>query len=261
LNPVIAHSMKTAILPVKYNERVIFMDVLRGFAILGIFIANLGSGLSGYNEDAHLKGMFLLPSVDHIMTFAHHLLIEGKFYTIFSILFGWGIALQIQRGEAKHADIVPVIRRRLLFMLLLGAFHLLIWPGDIVFFYALLGFVLLPLRRFSDRTLLISGAVLILLPVALYAAKLHWSILNAPTEYLYLLGDKVSTQLTNVHNAEEYLRWNKQAGWWDVMKSNIAGFFYRYGYLLFVSRIPKVLGAFLIGFVLGRSGFYSNRST
>ena len=82
--------------PVQAGERETFMDVLRGFAILGIFIANLGSGLSWYNEDAKLTGPFLVPGWDHKMTFLHHLFIEGKFYSIFCLLFGWGIGLQIK---------------------------------------------------------------------------------------------------------------------------------------------------------------------
>ena len=62
--------------PVQAKERETFMDVLRGFAILGIFIANLGSGFSWYNEDAKLSGPLLIPECDHRMTFLHHMFIE-----------------------------------------------------------------------------------------------------------------------------------------------------------------------------------------
>ena len=151
--------------PVRSNEREIFMDILRGIAILGIFIANLGTGFSWYNEQAHATGAYLLPELDHKMGFLHHMFIEGKFYSIFSLLFGWGIALQFKRAEQKGINAAPTVRRRLFFMLLLGAFHLLIWPGDIVFFYALLGFILLPLRKFSNKVLLITGGLLILSPI------------------------------------------------------------------------------------------------
>ncbi len=64
--------------PVKSGEREIFMDVLRGFAILGIFIANLGSGFSGYSETAHATGPFLVEGRDYKMTFPHHIFIEGN---------------------------------------------------------------------------------------------------------------------------------------------------------------------------------------
>lgn len=251
-----------ALAPVQAKEREVFMDVLRGFAILGIFIANLGSGFSWYSEDAHATGSMLLPGLDHKMTFLHHMFIEGKFYSIFSLLFGWGIALQIKRGMAKGISAVPTIQRRLLFMLLLGAIHLVIWPGDIVFFYALLGFLLIPLRKFSNKTLLITGGLLTLSPVLLYGLKMTFPDLNYPAQKLFETGGWVDSQLNprfnDIKSQEEYMNVIKNSSWWDVLKGNIAGFFYRYGYLFFVSRVPKVLGMFLIGYVIGRSDFYKN---
>jgi uncharacterized protein len=244
--------------PVKANEREIFMDVLRGFAILGIFIANLGSGFSWYNEQAHATGPYLLPEWDHKMGFLHHMFIEGKFYSIFSLLFGWGIALQFKRAEAAGINALPTVRRRLAFMLLLGAVHLMIWPGDIVFFYALLGFVLLPLRKLSNKTLLITGIILILSPILIYAAKSYWDWLNYPAGLLFKTGQNLETKLLGITPTTDYEALMKNASWWDIFKGNLAGFFYRYGYLFFVSRIFKVLGMFLIGYALGRSGFYKN---
>ncbi len=248
--------------PVQTNEREIFMDVLRGFAILGIFIANLGSGLSWYDEGSKLSGPFLLPEWDHKMTFLHHMFIEGKFYSIFSLLFGWGIALQIKRGLAKGVDAIPTVKRRLLFMLLLGFIHLMIWSGDIVFFYAMLGFLLLPFRKFSNKALLITAGVLILSPVLLYGLKMLFPVLNTPAEKLFQAGGWVdrhlSPQFNNLNNQEEFMNAMKKANWWEVFKTNVGGFFYRYGYLIFISRISKVLGMFLIGYVIGRTDFYKN---
>jgi uncharacterized protein len=252
----------TAMIPVQNKDREIFMDVLRGFAILGIFIANLGTGFSGYSEQAKLTGPFLLPGWDQKMSFLHHMFIEGKFYSIFSLLFGWGIALQIKRGIAGGIDALPTLKRRLLFMLLLGAMHLLIWPGDIVFFYALLGFLLLPLRKFSNKTLLITGGILILSPILLYGLKMLFPVLNLPSEKLNQAGgwvdSKLSPELMQVKSFEEYMEAARHMNWWEILKANISGFFYRYGYLFFVSRIPKVLGIFLIGYVIGRTDFYKN---
>ncbi len=244
--------------PVKTNEREIFMDVLRGFAILGIFIANLNH-LSWYGflgPDA--TGTMLLPQWDHKMEFLHNLFIEGKFYSIFSFLFGWGIALQLMRSEAKGIPAASFIRRRLTIMLLLGAFHLLLWPGDIVFLYALLGFVLLPLRRFSNKTLLISAVVLVLSPILLYWLKMKFPVLNSPSTFLFGIGDTVDGKLTGIVSDETFQAYIKNANWFDILKSDIGGFFYRYGDLFFQSRFPKVLGMMLIGLVVGRSNFYKN---
>ncbi|MBK8520392.1 MAG: DUF418 domain-containing protein [Ferruginibacter sp.] len=243
--------------PVKAAEREIFMDVLRGFAILGIFIANL-NGLSWYSDNAKITGPFLLPDWDHKMSFLHQIFIEGKFYSIFSLLFGWGIALQIKKGMDNGINPMPTVKRRLLFMLLLGFMHLLIWNGDIVFFYALLSFLLLPLCKFSNKTLLITGTVLILSPILLYWLKMTWPVLNYPRELLTQAGIKSEGALLNIKSEEEFMNFMHHGSWWDQLKGNIGGIFFRYQYLIFVSRVPKVLGMFLIGYVLGRSDFYKN---
>lgn len=249
----------TTLQPVSSHERETFMDVLRGFAILGIFIANLAS-FTWYDARNGLSGPLLVPGWDEKMQFLHHLLIEGKFYSIFSLLFGWGIALQFGRAEAKGVNALPLVRRRLLIMMGLGAVHLLLWPGDIVFFYALLGFLLLPLRKLSDKALLVTGGILVLSPILLYAAKMKWPALNTPADFMFETGGKLDQHLLNAELSTDqsiasYLR---TASWWELLKADISGFFYRYGYLFFVSRIPKVLGMFLVGYALGRSGFYKN---
>ena len=244
--------------PVQAAEREKFMDVLRGFAILGIFIANLGSGLSWYNESAHMTGPMLMEGWDHKMLFLHHMFIEGKFYSIFSLLFGWGIALQIKRGLAKDINPIPTIRRRLFFMLILGAVHLLIWNGDIVFFYAMLGFLLIPLRKFSNKTLLVTGALLILTPILFYWLKMEYPVLNYPAEKMNELGIKVTSNMLPIKSEEDYMALMQHGSWWDQFKVNVGGVFFRYGYLFFVSRIPKVVGMFLIGYVIGRTDFYKN---
>jgi uncharacterized protein len=138
----------------------------------------------------------------------------------------------------------------------------MIWPGDIVFFYALLGFLLLPLRKFSNKTLLITGIILVLSPILLYWLKMTFHELNYPAQKLRELGGWAEVQLNpqfkDIKSEAEYRELMKNATWFDILKGNMAGFFYRYGYLFFVSRIPKVLGIFLIGYVVGRSDFYKN---
>lgn len=244
--------------PVQTSQREIFMDVLRGFAILGIFIANL-NGFSWYNGSAKLTGPYLLPEADATMSFLHHMFIEGKFYSIFSLLFGWGIALQFKRAEAKGINALPTVRRRLFFMLLLGALHLLLWPGDIVFFYAALGFIVLPLRKFSNKTLLITGCLLVLSPILLYWLKMTWPVLNYPADITIKTAAKVESSLLTIKSEQDFVNIMKHdTSWFTQLKMNIVGFFYRYQYLFFVSRIPKVLGIFLIGYVVGRSDFYKN---
>lgn len=234
------------------------MDVLRGFAILGIFIANLNAFTWYDIVDPKATGPFLSPGLDHKMLFLHHMFIEGKFYSIFSLLFGWGVSLQLARTEAKGINPVAFMRRRLSIMLLLGAFHLMLWPGDIVFFYALLGFLLLPLRKFSNRTLLISGVVLVLSPILLYVLKMKFPVLKYPSDTLFRVGEWADMKLTGINSDETFFKYVHTTSWWDIFKADLAGFFWRYGDLIFISRIPKVLGMMLIGLVIGRTNFYKN---
>ena len=77
------------LLPVPRSERVIIMDALRGFAILGIFIANLGVGFAFYESTAVNSGPWF-HSLDHKFLFWEHVFVEGKFYSIFSLLFWLG---------------------------------------------------------------------------------------------------------------------------------------------------------------------------
>jgi len=247
----------TTIKPINTGDREIFMDVLRGFAILGIFIANLNS-FTFYSASDNLTGPYLVPEFDKQMSFLHKMFIEGKFYTIFSFLFGWGIALQIKRGRAKGIDVIPTVKRRLSFMLLLGFMHMMIWQGDIVFFYAVLAFVLLLFRKYSDRTLLWFGLGMVMMPIVLYAAKMQWSWVNAPAGLLYEAGQRMDNWIFGLSAEADYKSFFETAGWREVFLGNVSGFFYRFGYLFFVSRIFKVLGIFLIGYAVGRSDFYKN---
>ena len=257
--------MPAVFTPVQQSERIWIMDALRGFAILGIFIANLGGGFSFYNESGPNTGPYF-SSFDHNMTFLHHMLIEGKFYSIFSFLFGWGIALQLGRSEAAQFQLpdggsigpkpVSFVRRRLLFMFLLGLAHIiLLWPGDIVAFYSLVGFILIWMRNWKERTLVITAIILILSPILLYYLKKEWArIMLAPSGLLWETGGRLGTELTGITSNEEFFSYQKNMNYFELVKVNIAGFFFRFADLFFQSRISKVLGMFIIGYLMGRSG-------
>ena len=93
----------------------------------------------------------------------------GKFYSLFSLLFGIGFSLQLVATEDRGDARLAVFRRRLLVLLAIGALHLYIWEGDILFLYALVGFLLIPFRRVKDATLVRAAVALVLAPVALEA--------------------------------------------------------------------------------------------
>ncbi len=161
---------KFVVAPVQQAERIQIVDILRGFALFGILLVNMV--LFSYPFQSILfPPASDMPWYDRAATWLIHFLAEGKFYALFSLLFGLGMILLMERIEARGRRFVPFYMRRLLALLLIGLVHaFLIWPGDILIFYALLGFPLLLFRKARPRTLLIWAVLLIAVPLIFIAA-------------------------------------------------------------------------------------------
>ncbi|MCB9179413.1 MAG: hypothetical protein H6590_08345 [Flavobacteriales bacterium] len=111
-----------------------------------------------HDAQAALNGSFL----DAPLEAFHTVLIDGKFYSIFSMLFGIGFGFFLGKGS----DGLWRFYRRMFILLVIGWIHLrYLWAGDILFLYAVLGLVLPLFRKLSDRALLITAAGLILSPI------------------------------------------------------------------------------------------------
>jgi uncharacterized protein len=244
-------------------ERIELLDALRGFALFGILLANIlyWSGWGALTEDQRIA--FAGADAAAWQYRFHHLLVDGKFYTIFSLLFGAGFALQIARLNARGMEGLRIYRRRLLVLLGIGLVHSwLIWDGDILTLYALLGFVLPFFYRWRDRSLMIAAAVLIfLVPIAgiWLFARLGWE----PHQYLYALSFSIAESLGADTAPEKALDWFRRddfAGWasWQL-----SGTPFSWALRIESWRIPKVLGIMLVGMVVGRGlasgGLIENR--
>ena len=239
--------------PVQNAERIHLLDALRGFAILGIFIANLWgfTWYAMYTQEQ--KASMVFGDLDPSMEFLQAMFVEGKFYSIFSMLFGIGFALYLNKSDTDNS-VLRTFRRRLAILLLIGLVHLLIWSGDIVSFYALLGFALIPFRKLPDKTLLIIAGICILSPIAWYALMMsHPSIFNWSVP-IKNIGYKMDSQI-GINSDAEYYQVASGKDAWKMLRANVNGIFFRYGTLIFQSREFKVFGMFLVGLVIGRSQF------
>jgi uncharacterized protein len=127
--------MSSLLQPVHRNERVYLLDILRGFAILGIFIMNLWAFTFYFGYTEAEKSAVVLAQYDGITIFFQHMFLEGKFYSLFSMLFGIGFAIYLAKAE-ENKKVLSLFKRRLLILLCIGFIHLLLWVGDIVAFYA-----------------------------------------------------------------------------------------------------------------------------
>jgi len=148
-------------------ERNPVLDMVRGFALMGILIMNMpGFGGSFFAE---ADGSFLWPGpVDRVAEALREMLFSGKFNSMFSMLFGIGFTVQfarMQRSDPEHATATYL--RRLLVLAVLGVLHAAVfWGGDVLHVYAILGIVLLfGLRHASDRTLLALMVLCLLYPL------------------------------------------------------------------------------------------------
>ncbi|MFI7616552.1 DUF418 domain-containing protein [Nonomuraea terrae] len=165
-------------------QRVHEIDVVRGFALAGILVANIG-----FFADPGHSFLGGLPSTDDPVTTAITILVLTKFYVIFSFLFGYSFTLQMRSAERAGVSVRARTLRRCLGLFVIGVLHgILLWVGDILTLYAVLGLILLGLRDIRPRKAVIVGSALISVPALLLLA-LAWLSTLAPEAGQAPVGD------------------------------------------------------------------------
>lgn len=159
------------------SPRIASLDLIRGIAVLGILAVNI-AGFAGPSAGTDTPW---LPQAAHPADEAafalSFVLFEGKMRAVFSMLFGAGMLLFVERAENARRDGEMLQLRRLGWLALFGYLHyLLFWWGDILFVYAVAGLFALPLRRFSNRVLLVVA-------LAVFAAWHGWGMIDSLGEF------------------------------------------------------------------------------
>lgn len=132
--------------PVSKGSRIDVVDGIRGFALFGVLIANIPVA-----PPETISGNW-----DSILNFLTHFLIDKKFIAIFSILFGFGFYNQMSRAEESNTDFKKYFVIRMVLLYIIGCIHSYgIWNGDIIMTYALGGLLLLPVRKWTLKKLLL----------------------------------------------------------------------------------------------------------
>ena len=153
--------------PTALSERIQVIDILRGLAIFGILMVNMHFFANPFQAPYFTAGSSVL---DLIVAWIINAFFTSKFYTLFSFLFGLGMSIQMARAARAGVRFVPLYSRRLFILMLFGLAHgILLWNGDILFVYAVLGFLLLLFwRNAKPRTLLIWAGVLLGVNLLIY---------------------------------------------------------------------------------------------
>lgn len=128
--------------PTDNNKRIDTLDYLRGFALLGIILVNIPALM-----------WIAPPQFASDIAYSHFLtlFIEGKFFIIFSFLFGIGFYLFLSRAMARNDRAYVLFSRRLLILLLMGIIHFFFQPGEALTVYAIFGFLALPFIKCGKK--------------------------------------------------------------------------------------------------------------
>ena len=226
------------------KKRYVILDALRGFAILGIILANFPEfSLWTFSDPSGWT------VTDKVARAAQTFLVDGKFYTLFSLLFGMGFSIQLANAEGR----LRTFYRRMSVLLAIGLLHLmLLWSGDILMLYAVCGMILPLFRKLPTRQILYAAASFLTLPVlcdALIGTRLadpleaeQWRICG-----LYGITEAhFGSWLADARSYREVLQFLHQGAverMWEFVSSH---------------RYFKVMGLFLLGFAVGRERIYAD---
>jgi uncharacterized protein len=245
---------ETSVGPVAARERIQLLDAVRGMALGGILLANLMSFFGSDMLTDEARRALPWSTVSDRVLFAVDWLVEGKFYSVFSILLGIGFALQSARAERGSATdrFAGFFRRRMTVLLVIGAVHMFaLWSGDILMLYGLMGLFLPGLARLQSTRRTIVMLALFAVPLATHvtvvlskgaldprppfaatgaALRHHWGVEQRGTLDLFARG-----------SSADYFAWNT------------ANAIVRPGTYLQSGRPAKVLALFLLGVWLGQA--------
>lgn len=234
--------------PTTPNERLESLDIVRGFALFGIFLVNMPA----FQWPDLLAQLYLLPeslsALDEWIRLFFDLLIQGKFYTIFAFLFGVGFYLFMNKASNQGDGGWRLYLRRIGVLALFGFIHLVFfWYGDILLTYALAGLFLLFFYHRSVKTLLVWACLLMVLFAILIALNilLISSFSEAQLGEVTALGEAAIDEAITIYqqaNINEWLAYRWQAEVIPILEN-----------------IPfsalSVLFMFLMGLVAAKKGF------
>ena len=239
--------------PIASSDRLPLLDVLRGFALFGVLLANMFWSFNGFAFVTPERSLALTATpIDSAAFYFIRFFIDKKFIMLFSLLFGFGFAVQVMRAEDKGSNIAVFYSRRQFILLFIGAVHLLLfWHGDILHVYAMCGLFLLAFARSNGRTLLWSAIGVGVVAVVLMISVLG---LQALASSVLAVGSS-DTSLRDVRRQfnDQLLAAFAHGGYAEMLQWNARQYFQAFFLSLSVLYIlPATVGRFLLGFYAGR---------
>ena len=244
--------------PIEPKQRIEILDILRGFALLGIIFNNM-QYLSGYAFTPFdtLKQIINFQFNEDVYHFLD-IIITAKFYTLFSFLFATGFYIQLSKHTEDSTDFLKTYRRRLFILLVLGAVHSLIWFGDILFSYAIIGFILILFRNVKSKNLFRWSICILLLPFLIDLVLLPFFQTPATISF------NTTTSMVHVNypdmTPEAVINTYQNGSVADIFLLNFHNLVWKYMGYFPSGQYFILFGIFLFGYYLASIGFFTEKS-
>ncbi|MFM9008055.1 MAG: DUF418 domain-containing protein [Bacteroidota bacterium] len=218
------------------------MDIIRGFALVGVLLANFSSYVEQQTPEPLLNAISTWP--DRFLSGFNVIFLEWKFMNLFSILFGYGFGLILESISRKNIDPNTFFLKRMFWLFVFGFIHCLFWWGDVLHLYAMSGILLLLFKKRSTKSILILSILcMFLIPVGI-----NYLLRNRPETF-------TAADMTSV-----YMQY-KQESLLDLFKFNLQ--FYHRMFIASGSNyhdIVQTLGDSCSGFFCCASAFSNRRN-
>ena len=230
------------------KDRIEVIDVLRGFTLLGIILVHFTEQYyAGQMPAAESGDAINRPAIDLVVSFLIGMFVSGKFFMIFSFLFGLSFFIQFSKSDKQAAFLIR-FTWRLIVLFMIGFVHSLHYRGDILTIYAVLGFVLLLCYRLPDKILLIAALLLI--------ANVPSIITRAVGLLFPVAGPGPMDADQAVLN--QYWQTLKTGSYLDILKANVYEIKGKFEFQVIFGRLYITMGLFLLGLYAGRKDIFQD---
>ena len=227
------------------NNRIEIADVLRGFAVMGITLIHFIERFSLYSFPEETSNFMMF--TDRIIWDSIFFTFSGKAYCIFALLFGFSFFIQDNSQKEKGKDFRGRFTWRLVLLFFIACINSALFPGEILVLYALIGYVLIAVCRFSTRTVMAIAIVLLLQPFEW--GQIIYALFNPEYTGINAQLDAPYWEIVNVAQKEgSFFEMCKTAIW----TGNIANM----GWMLLHGRVTQTAGLFMIGMLIGRGRIF-----
>lgn len=240
------------------KQRILLVDALRGFALMGIVLAHIGGWFIAGAMPSEVWQKYQGDIASTIVNYIDGIFISGKFFTYFSFFFGVSFAIQLLQRKEDDTRFLPRFAWRLVILFIIGFIHHLQWKGDILGIYAFLGFFLLLFYKASDKVLLVAILIFALnIPNFVHEIIAYNKVPEKPkTEK----EQKAEFEKNEKENAKSYFTL-KKGTYTEIVSQNFKDFKFKAEFQWYSGRIFVTFGFFLLGLFVGKRKYFEDLET